>query len=424
MSLTALLLAGLPLSALRVPALHQAGEATVVPESTGWLALGMLVAAFAALAWWLFASRLPAGRSQLRRSAGSAGRVRLAGLVLLSGVLLTTGGRWDELWHRMYGGFGDDFLWPPHLLIYGALALNGAFAAVGLLTTLRGHGGLRERFRAEPLLGLLGLLAAYQIASIPSDLLWHEIIGPDITAWSLPHVLIAVTASLALLAGLALALSAAPRRDWRGLLSGLTPGEVVALGLVTVVELLCLQIGTTEWEWAGTDGLDAAVRARPDWAYLVVALAIGVATAHLALHGTRRVGAATAVALVALVAQVASILVSRAALPPGPTLGAHLLLLPAALLLDAWYAWRKRSASSLAAIAVGAVIYSAGYFAAALAYLPSAPSVAMPSPNGLVVGVAVGLGAALVLGTASARFAAWLGGLGRVTTPEAAPVVA
>jgi hypothetical protein len=416
MTLTALLLAGQAL-----PTFHDGAEATAVPESIGWLALCLLVAGFSALAWRLFASELPSGVAPLQRSTGSAAaRTLLGRLVLLSGVLLTTGGRWDELWHRLYGGFGDDFLWPPHLLIYGSLGLNGAFAALGLLTTLRGRGGLRQRFRAEPLLGLLGLLAAYQLASIPSDLLWHQIIGPDITAWSLPHLLLALTASLSLLAGLAIALSAAPRVDWRGLLTGLTPGEGIAVGLVAVVELFLLQIGTTEWEWAEASGLAPAISARPDWAYAVVALAVGIATAHLVLHGTRRFGAATAVAVLALAAQVASVVVSRAALPPGPTLAAHLLVVPSALLLDGWYAWRRGSAAALGNITLGIAIYSAAYFAAALLYLPRALPIAMPSPGGqlvgALVGALVGLVVALVLGLGSARFAEWLGTLGNPGT--------
>lgn len=83
-----------------------------------------------------------------------------------------------------------------------------------------------------------------------------------------------------------------------------------------------------------------------------------------------------------------------------------------ASLLDGWYAWRKRAASSRGTIAAGATIYSAGFFALGLAYLPRALPVAMPSPSGTAVAV-LGLILALVLGTASARFAEWLREIGR-----------
>src|SRR5688572_2157226 len=109
-----------------------------LPEWTGWLALAILVSVFAVLAWWLFFSPLPPVVAQPRVSkAVLSTRRRVAVLMLLSGALATTGARWDKLWHRMYGGFGDDFLWPPHLLLYGALGLNAVFAALGLSTALR-----------------------------------------------------------------------------------------------------------------------------------------------------------------------------------------------------------------------------------------------------------------------------------------------
>ena len=184
-----------------------------VPEWQGWVALGTLVVAFLAIGWWLLVARLPgASRISQRRSAPRA-RHLVATLVLLSGALFTIGARWDELWHRIYGGFGEDFLWPPHLLMYAGLGLNLAFALAGLAvasgvrgsdTSPSAHGTFRERFRAEPAIALLGLTAAFQMASIPSDLIWHQIIGPDLTAWSLPHVLLAATTTAVLMAGVAL----------------------------------------------------------------------------------------------------------------------------------------------------------------------------------------------------------------------------
>jgi hypothetical protein len=107
----------------------------------------------------------------------------MAGMVLLSGVLLRVGAPWDELWHRLYGvPFGRDLLWPPHLLMYASIALSFVLVFVGLAVALGGRGGLRERFRREPLLAALGLLSAYGFAFIPVDVLWHQVIGPDLVA--------------------------------------------------------------------------------------------------------------------------------------------------------------------------------------------------------------------------------------------------
>jgi hypothetical protein len=130
--------------------------------------------------------------------------------VLLSGLLLRIGAPWDELWHRLYGApFGEDLLWPPHLFIYASLTLTFLLAAYGLSIAMRGEGSLRERFRWEPLLALLGLFSAYKVAFIPVDLIWHAAIGPDLVAESPPHVFGALAGLGVPLTGVALALSTA-----------------------------------------------------------------------------------------------------------------------------------------------------------------------------------------------------------------------
>ena len=339
-----------------------------VPEWEGWVVLGTLVVAFAFAGWWLLASPIP---NVIRPVAPSERVLRtrriLSGLIAFSGVSLVVGSRWDELWHRMYGFIGNDFLWPPHLLLYGSLALSGVFAGIGLAYARRGAGGLRERFRAEPLMGLLGLLAAYQICSIPSDALWHAIIGIDLSAWSLPHLLLVVTVSSVWTLGVAIALSTAPVRSWRPLWAG-WGGDLAALALLVLAELMLLQFGVTEWEW---DPFSAfrLIEARPVWAYSIVVLVVGIAVAQIALHVTRRFGAATAVAITALVVQLGFVALSRAALPPGPLLISHLLVVPPALALDVWYAWRRRHASTPATRWGGGIAYLATYLLVSLLYL-------------------------------------------------------
>jgi hypothetical protein len=331
-----------------------------VPEWQGWVVLGAVVVGFATLAWWLFGSRIEGETPRhVTNEATARLRGRIAALMLVSATALMIGARWDELWHRMYGGFGDDFLWPPHLLIYAALGLNGVFAGVGLAWALQGSGGIRERFRAEPLMGLVGLLSAYQMASIPSDALWHEIIGPDLTAWSLPHALLTLTSNLATVGAAGLALSTAPRRAWRWLgKGGLRGGELVALALFVAANLFLLQFVGTEWEWGrGSPG-------RPEWMYLAAMLAAGAAVSHLALHATRIVGAATAIAVASLALQLVGNAVMRLSLPPGPQLIGHLLLLAPAIALDLWYLRRGPGA-----LLDGALLYAAVFCAAALAYL-------------------------------------------------------
>ena len=392
------------------------------PEWAGWLALGILVAGFAALAWWLFFSPLP---RQVRAAVGStvAPRVRrlLAVLMLGSGSLGLVGARWDELWHRMYGGFGDDFLWPPHLLLYVSLGMNGGFAVLGLTVALRGRGGVRERFRAEPLLGLLGLLSAYQIASIPSDLLWHEIIGPDITAWSLPHLLLGLTICGVSLTGVPIALSTVAQRSWQSILHQPRPMELVALALVSLGTLNLLQLATTEWEWI-RDGLtpDNVVMQRPDWAYPVVVLLLGSAFAHLALFATRRIGAASTVALGVLLVQVVTVAFYRVSVP-GPVLVSHVLLVPPALALDAWYGLRAAQIRSPLSYWGGAILYGVVFFALAFPYIAQFMAAPSLDTTGRLEILAVGMPAALVASFVFASLGTWLGQLGRAPTKERAP---
>ncbi|MBV9894498.1 MAG: hypothetical protein JO020_10035 [Chloroflexi bacterium] len=376
----------------------------MIPEWVGWLALGSLVVAFSALAWWLLWSPLPSAPPPRYGPKARRTRYVVAWLVLLSGVLFSAGARWDELWHRAYGGFGDDFLWPPHMLIYGGLALNAGFAGWGLARTLRGRGGLRERFRAEPLLGLLGLIAAYQMASIPSDLIWHVIIGPDITAWSLPHVLLAVTTTGVWIAGAGLALSSSAAPRWR-----LTfwPGRrsLLVVGLAAIALLALLQIGVTEWEWP--DGDTAAILQRPAWSYAVVVLAAGVVLAHTAVFATRWPGAATLTALLAVAGQVVTIVIDRATLGSGPMLSSYLLVLPPAIALDVLYAMsiirRARPASRVFGALLYALVFLIGVGAMQLdRALP-------PLQPGLTISVVIiGVLTAVALGPALSRFATWL----------------
>ncbi len=374
------------------------------PEWQGWLVLGGLVVAFAVLTWWLLFSPL---RTRVRPAPRSPKLYRaIAVLAFGSGLAFVVGTAWDELWHRQFGGFGNDFLWPPHLLMYMSLGLNLCFAIAGLGFALRGRGGIRERFRAEPLLGLLGLVAAYQMASIPADLLWHQIIGPDLTAWSLPHLLLVVTTSGTWLIGLAIARATLPRPTrWAPL--SLAPLDWLSLGFISVSCLMLLQLAVTEWEWVTSGDQALVLLTRPPWAYAVAVLLIGIATAHLALHATRRFGSATVVALLVLAVRWAVVEVDRASVSPPPVIGAHLLLVAPAVVLDLWYALR-RDRDLLFTRLLGSALYAAVFLVIALPYAQQV--VAVP---GLVAGeisasIGFGLLAALIGGVVFADVGAWV----------------
>ena len=413
-----------------------------VAEWQGWVALASLVCAFLALGWWLFRSPVtlvPTPPGTVR----SAARTRhvVAVLVLASGALLTFGARWDELWHRMYGGFGDDFLWPPHMLMYVGLGLNVAFAIVGLaiasgvrapMSGAPAFPGIRARFRAEPAIGLLGLTAAYQIASIPVDLVWHEIIGPDLTAWSLPHVLLAATTAGVLIAGVALSRARVAELRWRS--------DLLTVGILATSLLALLQVGTTEWDWAAPSEARSGVLAgRPLWAYPAVTVAVGVFHGVLARTVTGRVGAASVVAALALVVQAGTLVVGRLAAPPGPGLETAMAVAFGTVVMDLWWRYRRRldgasfSTWARPGIGIGDAWVGTLAWLAGFATFGLAPMARRSGLSGAEVGdwVAVVVATA-VAGMIAATVAAWLGpwlavaglGIARPLTPVARVVPA
>jgi hypothetical protein len=317
-----------------------------IPEWQGWVAIGLLVASFLAITWWLLLAPL----SSSSRTARSAPRARhiAATLVLVSGAFFTVGARWDELWHRIYGGFGDDFFWPPHLLMYAGLGLNLVFALVGIATAIvprtadgavptSNQRSIRERLRDEPAISLLGITAAFQLASIPSDLVWHQIIGPDLTAWSLPHVVLAATTTTVLFAGVALSRARRYELGWRT--------DALTIGILVTSQLALLQVGTTEWDWS-TDAdraVGGVLASRPAWSYPLITVVVGVLHSAVARIVTGRVGAASMVAAICLLVQGATAVVGRIHAPPGPSAVTAMAVAYGAVAMDLWWRYRRRS---------------------------------------------------------------------------------
>ncbi|MSQ44209.1 MAG: hypothetical protein EXR45_08415 [Chloroflexi bacterium] len=415
------------------------------PEWQGWVALAALAGAFLAAGWWLFFSPLPGMPGAASSRTSPRARQWVSVLVLASGVLFITGARWDELWHRKFGGFADDFLWPPHLLLYAGLGLNAIFAVAGLavaggvvrrsatedgLSNGTRWMGIRRKVRAEPMIGFLGLTAMSQMASIPSDLLWHEIIGPDLTAWSLPHLLLALTTAAVLWAGIGL--SRASARTWRG------RADILTVCLIAASQVSMMQIGTTEWDWAVDAGSRAVVDARPIWAWPVVCVVVGSVHAVAARTVTGRIGTATAVAGIGVVVQGITVMIGRAVVPPGPGLASAMSVMFGALAADAWW-WLHRRPSdqtvpawlmpvlSTSDLWTGYVAWFVGFTFLGLPYL----AVRTPQSSdpiwwilALVVGLPAGAVASGVTRDA-ARWIAWQGaGLGRTLPPAPRPVPA
>lgn len=395
------------------------------------LALGVLVCmgmigAMAALAWWLYRSPIPgAAPAQVGRSAGLYQLIVL--LVGVSSILSLFGAVWDAEWHDLYGGFGDDFLWPPHMLLYASFALVALFAGLGMLFLVRGASDLRRQFRADPLVGLIGLTAFYMILGVPSDQLWHALYGADLTAWSLPHVMLAVCYTLIILAAMAMQLGVIPPAPWRGL-GGLTGRELVVIGLAGMSLSQLLLVGTIEW--AGiteissqhSDVFGRAFWERPEWLFPVVVLAVALFSGSLVQHALRRAGVATLAGILALIVRAAVALAMRASpAHSGDWLLVHLLVLPPLVALDLWHLRRPAGAAFPAQQVLGALVAGAAFL---LLGLPAiAANMVYPRVNWATAPFMVGIGLAVGV------VASWLGSsagaaLASFHRPALAPPVA
>ena len=161
-----------------------------------WAQIGLffvVICIFVALFWHLLLRPLA---PKLRQPALDSLSLRQRGtLVLLLGSgswAIVIGAFWDELWHRVYGiPFGEDFFWRPHLLMYFGFA-----SAIGLgfwgLYYLNRHlrGNFQQRFRSNIIISLLILNAAFMLYVLPADPFWHWTFGEDLTAWSIPHLIL------------------------------------------------------------------------------------------------------------------------------------------------------------------------------------------------------------------------------------------
>ncbi|MFN8527678.1 MAG: hypothetical protein U0670_03600 [Anaerolineae bacterium] len=364
-----------------------------------------LIALFALAAWWLLLSPLPNKRVVKMSTAFIGTRQLMVVAVLIGGILLTLGGFWDEVWHRLYGigGIIDDFWWRPHLLIYGSLAIIAASAFVGFFTVvLRGKGSLRARFRAEPLLGMLMLAAGFQMVFAPLDPLWHQLYGLDLTAWSLPHVLFGVSFALISIAALSMQLSLMPHRPWR-FLTHIRPQDILLLLLLMNMLINISQIGTTEWEALTRINGDSSFGFwnRPEWLYPVVLTTLATFVGVIAARTTRIIGAASLVGLLTLAFRAVTISIFNAGAPEiGVSFQAQILMLPPLIALDLWHVLIARSGKLDHVLAVwGAGVASA--FGVLIVSVPLIPQFTVfPRVNGetipgfILFSVLMGLGTA------------------------------
>lgn len=151
--------------------------------------------------------------------------------VLVGGLVALFGTYWDDAWHTDLGR--DTFFSPPHLALYGGVALAGAAVMLWLLLRLRTHSRWRDAVGHPPLLlALVGILAT--LASAPIDEIWHTLFGRDAVIWSPPHML-GVAALLCVASGALLEVDSVAGRA-AALLRPLAGALLLGVLLVPVLE--------------------------------------------------------------------------------------------------------------------------------------------------------------------------------------------
>jgi hypothetical protein len=356
-------------------------------------ALALLIGGFGIVYWWLYLSPIPVRVTPNNTPDARQMRRRVGLVMILGSLILGTAGAWDGLWHIWKGGFGDDFLWPPHMLLYGSFLIDAAVAGLVLGRVVIGRGDPRVRVRQEPALGIAALVSAYLLCSLPSDAVWHQIYGVDITPWSLPHVLIMVMSSVVAIAATSL------------LLTSQEPGKrsrVVYAGVVMLIACAiwtALLLVTSEYEW-GNMPTGSSFWMRPGWVYPMAVMIVGLTGSLLVLHLTERPGSAMLAALLVLGGRLLFIL-AASTLPINRSMiiASHLFMLVPAIAVDAYYTWQLRQENPISARKRGlraGMVYGVVYWPLAVVVTSLLKVGPIPTLQDFLVGLGIGL-AILVL---------------------------
>jgi hypothetical protein len=319
------------------------------PENVPTFAAGVTVlllfgSVVVGLGWHLLVRPMPNIRKY--PSVLTAQQRLVAGLVLVVlNMMQGIGGAWDEGWHTQYGiPFGEDFFWRPHILIYISITAAIVFACAGwLLMVFRGKGTWVERFRADPSIGLMVLTGLFLVYALPADPLWHSVYGVDISAFSIPHVLLTILFCLNFIAGASLIVTSYPVRTWASILKfsmqDLIPLTMFSLMLSGMIPLLGA-------DWYGIDQADVQARTmaafqRPEWLPMAFIVFLGAWVGTLSVYTTRRYGAATFVGVLSVLIRIITI---RAVNHPVENLSFWVLAVPPMIAVDVFAAFAARRA--------------------------------------------------------------------------------
>jgi hypothetical protein len=280
-----------------------------------------------------------------------------------SSLAAAFGVHWDIAWHRSIGR--DAFWTPPHVAIYSAAVLGAVAALAQILPAT-----FQRRHRAQAavhVLGFRGPLGAFisawggvtMLASAPFDDWWHNAYGLDVKILSPPHVVLAL-GLLALHLGALVMLAGAANRS-EGPRRRQLDALIVIVGGNWLVALMTLFMEKTVRPFMHSGSF-----------YLLIGLCVPlVLTAVQGATGRRWVATAVTIAYSVFLL---ALLWTFPLVPAQPKLGPvlvpvtslvppefPLLLLPAAVALDAW-AWRRRGQPGITTVVVAALLFTAIFF--------------------------------------------------------------
>jgi hypothetical protein len=268
-----------------------------VPVQGGLFAAGiavqlLIIAMTGAVGWYLLFSPLPDATTVQPKTSRRLKQI-VGGLIGLCGLNFVVSGIWDALWHIQYGiPFGKDFFWRPHLLMYSSFLLIAGFAFGGAVFVVKeGQGDIRRGFRQHPLLGVLALVSGFMLIVVGFDPVWHMIYGPDISAWSLPHLLLVGGFDAVMIAAAMIQASI----NYEPSLRRLQLRDSLVILPLAFAGYMGLLLGTVEWREIRAIPITSlpAFWQRPEWLYPVVCITLALFFATLALRLTKAVGAAT-----------------------------------------------------------------------------------------------------------------------------------
>ena len=346
------------------------------------LVLFLVICAFILLFWHLLIRPLAPNLRQPKSETLSLKLRQRIVLIQTGGfVAIIVAGFWDELWHRAYGiPFGEDFFWRPHLLMYFGLCTVICVAFWALLyLNRRLKGSFQQRFRSNTLIGLFILNAAFMLYALTADPFWHWTFGQDLTAWSVPHLILLTSFVTTLLITIFASVSALPQRAWRTVID-MRLSDGLPLLIIAAMLLVWLQLMLIDWdqtlagiklEWLGLY--------RPEWLLAANLVASVTFTGVIATRLLRCTGAATVAGLLALAIRYALIQLFDAEMLQYVAWVAALLPM---LAIDLWAyycsairktepEWRGTAAAVIVAMAVNAFVIRSLYpldFSDTLAY--------------------------------------------------------